>query len=78
MELLFPGEVVVVQNPIYDFSAVLVYEKTEEATKLDHIVGYKHHIKGKPKAPWYKTKEEELQEYQDMLEKVRTLLSKAE
>lgn len=78
MELLYPGEVVVVNKPVYDFSAVLVYEKTDDAVKLDHIVGYKHTIKGKPKAPWSKTSTQEVQEYHDMIEEVRNFLKKTE
>ena len=76
MEFMFPGEVVVVDKPIYDFSAVLVYNKKEHATMLDHIVSYKHKIQGKPKAPWYKSKEQHNQEWNKIMEEVKEFCEK--
>jgi hypothetical protein len=78
MEYMYPGEVVVVNKPVYTFSAVLVYEKKQHATMLDHIVCYKHSIKGKPKAPWYKSKEQQAQEWDEIVKSLQKRLEEIE
>ena len=78
MEHMFPGEVIVVNKPVYTFSAVLVYEKKEHATMFDHIFCDKYIIKNKPKAPWYKSKQQILQEYHDMVEELQKKVEETE
>lgn len=78
MEYMFPGEVIVVNKPVYTFSRVIVYEKNEHATMLHNVVSEKHIIKNKPKAPWYKTKQQVLQEYHDMVEELQKKIQENE
>ena len=78
MEYMFPGEVIVVNKPVYTFSAVWVYEKKEHATMLSHIECDKHIIKNKPKAPWYKSKEQKAQEWDILMEDLKKRLEQTE
>jgi hypothetical protein len=75
---MFPGEVIVVNKPVYTFSRVIVYEKKEHATMLHNVVSEKHIIKNKPKAPWYKSKQQVLQEYHDMVEELQKKIQENE
>ena len=78
MEYMFPGEVIVVNKPVYTFSRVMVYEKKEHATMLHNVVSEKHIIKNKPKAPWYKSKEQKAQEWDVLMEDLKKRLQETE